>query len=212
MNSLFSYLVIIRRIGFYFPRTGYILTHVFNTIIGYANRDMAIIADALAQLRDKNSRGDSSGYDANIPVSDISSSSPSTIPTTAAPSYMVSTGTATNNKDFTTQAAISSLTARPTNNIVNTNSFYDVVFLTPTAGATYHYYMDVQLWLMRTGDIQIITVNFQKRYRGMLQWTYTLIFKRFIKIHPSLRELRTAVVSDESKLDKQPTSDDDILD
>jgi hypothetical protein len=37
--------------------------------------------------------------------------------------------------DFTTQAALSSLTARPTNNIVNTNSFYDVVFLTATAGA-----------------------------------------------------------------------------
>ncbi len=36
--------------------------------------------------------------------------------------------------DFTTQATISSLTARPTNNIVNTNSFYDIVFLTATAG------------------------------------------------------------------------------
>lgn len=36
--------------------------------------------------------------------------------------------------DFTTQAALSSLTARLTNNIVNTNSFYDVVFLTATAG------------------------------------------------------------------------------
>ena len=37
--------------------------------------------------------------------------------------------------DFTTQAALSSLTARPTNNIVNTNSFYDIVFITATAGA-----------------------------------------------------------------------------
>jgi hypothetical protein len=37
--------------------------------------------------------------------------------------------------DFTTQATLSSLTARPTNNIVNTNSFYDVVFLTATSGA-----------------------------------------------------------------------------
>jgi hypothetical protein len=36
--------------------------------------------------------------------------------------------------DFTTQAALSSLTARPTNNIVNTNSFYDVVFVTATSG------------------------------------------------------------------------------
>lgn len=33
------------------------------------------------------------------------------------------------------QAPLSSLTARPTNNIVNTNSFYDDVFLTATAGA-----------------------------------------------------------------------------
>jgi hypothetical protein len=37
--------------------------------------------------------------------------------------------------DFSTQAAIGALTARPTNNIVNTNSFYDVVFLTATSGA-----------------------------------------------------------------------------
>ena len=36
--------------------------------------------------------------------------------------------------DFTIQA-LSSLSARPTNNIVNTNSFYDVVFLTGTPGA-----------------------------------------------------------------------------
>ncbi len=36
--------------------------------------------------------------------------------------------------DFTTQAALSSLTARPTNNIVNTKSFYDVVFVTGKAG------------------------------------------------------------------------------
>ena len=31
--------------------------------------------------------------------------------------------------------ALSSLTVRPTNDIVNTNSFYDVVFVTSTAGA-----------------------------------------------------------------------------
>ncbi len=37
--------------------------------------------------------------------------------------------------DFTTQGALSSVTARPTNNIVNTNSFYDVVFLTASSGA-----------------------------------------------------------------------------
>ena len=80
----------------------------------------------------------------------------------------------------------------------------------------YNYYTEEQLWLMRTGDMQIIPVNFQKRYRVMLQWTYTLMFKRFIKIHPSLQKLivslHTAVVIDEWKLDKQQTSHDDIFD
>ncbi len=60
----------------------------------------------------------------------ISSSSSSATPTTSAPS--------TSNQhtsDFTTQETLSSLTARPTNNIVNTNSFYDVVFVTSTTGA-----------------------------------------------------------------------------
>jgi hypothetical protein len=52
---------------------------------------------------------------------DASPSSPSTI--------------SQDGSDFTTQAALSSLSARPTNNIVNTNSFYDVVFLTATSGA-----------------------------------------------------------------------------
>ncbi len=52
------------------------------------------------------------------------STSPTTSPTNVSPL----------DSDFTTQAAIGSLTARPTNNIVNTNSFYDVVFLTATAG------------------------------------------------------------------------------
>ena len=40
--------------------------------------------------------------------------------------------------------------------------------------------------------------------------------KRLVKIHPSLQQLivslRTAVVSDEWKLDKQQTSYDDLLD
>ena len=50
----------------------------------------------------------------------------------------------------------------------------------------------------------------------MLQWTYTLPSKRFIKIHQSLQRLivslRTAIMSDEWKLDKQQTSYDDVLD
>ena len=60
--------------------------------------------------------------------------SPSPLPTMStiqsAPSTIGQDGS-----DFTTQAALSSLTAGPTNNIVNTNSFYDVVFLTATSGA-----------------------------------------------------------------------------
>ena len=80
----------------------------------------------------------------------------------------------------------------------------------------YHYYTEEQLWLMRTGDMQIIPVNFQKRHKEMLQWTNTSMSKRFIKIHPSLQKLivvlRTAVVSDEWKLDKQQTSHHDLLD
>jgi hypothetical protein len=50
----------------------------------------------------------------------------------------------------------------------------------------------------------------------MLQWTHTLMSKRFIKIHPSLQELivslRTAVVVEDWKLDKYQTSYDDLLD
>ena len=74
-----------------------------------------------------------------------------------------------------------------------------------------------QIWALRSSNSwQIIPVNFQKRHRQMLEWTYTLMSKRFIKIHPSLQKLivslRTAIVSDEWKLDKQQTSHHDILD
>jgi hypothetical protein len=60
----------------------------------------------------------------------LGSASPSDDGSNSAPSSISQDGS-----DFTTQAALSSLTARPTNNIVNTNSFYDVVFLTATSGA-----------------------------------------------------------------------------
>jgi hypothetical protein len=59
-------------------------------------------------------------------------------------------------------------------------------------------------------------VTFQKRHREMLQWTYTLMSKRMIKIHSSLQKLivslRNATVLEEWKLDKQNTSHNDILD
>ena len=74
-----------------------------------------------------------------------------------------------------------------------------------------------QIWGLRTSNSrQIIPVNFQKKHREMLQWTYTLMSKRLIKIHPSLQQLmvslRTAVVVDDWKLDKYQTSIHDILD
>ncbi|MGB7661966.1 MAG: hypothetical protein WBL67_04440, partial [Nitrososphaeraceae archaeon] len=74
-----------------------------------------------------------------------------------------------------------------------------------------------QVWALRSSNSwQIIPVNFRKRHREMLQWTYTLMSKRFIKIHPSLQQLivslRTAVVTDDWKLDKQQTSHVDTLD
>jgi hypothetical protein len=56
----------------------------------------------------------------------------SAVPTDTTPSAPSTLGQ--DGIDFTTQA-LSSLTARPTNNIVNTNSFYDVVFVTGTSGA-----------------------------------------------------------------------------
>lgn len=47
----------------------------------------------------------------------------------------------------------------------------------------------------------------------MVQWTYTLMSKKLIKIHHSSQKLivslRTAIVSDDWKLDKQQTSHDD---
>jgi hypothetical protein len=80
----------------------------------------------------------------------------------------------------------------------------------------YERYTEEQLWQMRTGDMQIIPVNFQKRHREMLQWVYTLMSKRMVRIHPSLQKLavslRTVIVSEEWKLDKQQTSHHDILD
>ncbi|MGB7635006.1 MAG: hypothetical protein WBL68_14890, partial [Nitrososphaeraceae archaeon] len=46
--------------------------------------------------------------------------------------------------------------------------------------------------------------------------TYTLLSKRFIKIHPTLQKLivslRKATISDDWKLDKQQTSHSDTFD
>ena len=80
----------------------------------------------------------------------------------------------------------------------------------------YHDFTEEEIWAFRNNSWQIIPVNFQKRHREMLQWTYTLMSKRYIKIHPSLQKLivslRTAVVLSDWKLDKQQTSHVDTLD
>ena len=80
----------------------------------------------------------------------------------------------------------------------------------------YHDFTEEEIWAFRNGSWQIILVNFQKRHRLMLEWTYTLMSKRFIKIHPSLQQLivslRTAIVTDDWRLDKQQTSHYDTLD
>jgi hypothetical protein len=87
-------------------------------------------------------------------------------------------------------------------------------------GEYYYYYgrlTEEQIWSLRSSNSwQIIPVNFQKRHREMLQWTYTLMSNRLIRIHPSLQHLivslRSAIVSDEWKLDKQQSSHHDTLD
>ena len=48
----------------------------------------------------------------------------------------------------------------------------------------YHDFTEEETWSFRNSSWQIIPVNFQKRYRAMLEWTYTLMSKRFVKIHP----------------------------
>ncbi|MGB7665370.1 MAG: hypothetical protein WBL67_21745 [Nitrososphaeraceae archaeon] len=55
----------------------------------------------------------------------------------------------------------------------------------------YHGWLtEEQIWALRSSNSwQILPINFQKRHRQMLEWTYTLLSKRFIKIHPSLLEL-----------------------
>ena len=66
----------------------------------------------------------------------------------------------------------------------------------------YGWLTEEQIWVLRNSNSwQILPVNFQKRHREMLQWTYTLMSKRFIKIHQSLQKLivslRTVIVLDE---------------
>jgi hypothetical protein len=68
-------------------------------------------------------------------VSPVSIASAAAAPTDLSGHWASPSTISQDGNDFTTQAALSSVSARPTNNIVNTNSFYDVVFVTATAGA-----------------------------------------------------------------------------
>jgi hypothetical protein len=74
---------------------------------------------------------DTSYHHSTLPkpsTNQLSSSSSSNISSSS------SLSPATSSSTPTTQAALGGLTARPTNNIVNTNSFYDVVFVTTNPG------------------------------------------------------------------------------
>jgi hypothetical protein len=110
-------------------------------ISGIQNKEMALMAEALAQLQEKNSKGDSSGYHANIPISDLFTESPSPTPTTAGPTSIIPSssnsaggGSNSNDNNFSTQAALSLTRASQTSNIVNSKAYYDISFRTSTAG------------------------------------------------------------------------------
>ena len=72
---------------------------------------------------------DSSSYHSTPRVPDTPLFSSAAIPASMSPS-----ATPSQNGDPTTQAALSSVNARPSNNIVGVNSYYEVIFTTTTAG------------------------------------------------------------------------------
>jgi hypothetical protein len=81
----------------------------------------------------------------------------------------------------------------------------------------YHRYTEEQLWNMRTGDMQIVPVNFARRHIEMLHWATELMqdTAHLIRIHPKLTELITSLrtaVAVEGRLDKDQTSYHDVLD
>ena len=112
------------------PKLRVAITFIFAVMV--ISSPVFMLANPAQVLAASNpNRVDSSGYHSTPLISEtIPPSSSSATPTTSAPSTSKQ-----HTSDFTTQETLSSLTARPTNNIVNTNSFYDVVFVTSTAGA-----------------------------------------------------------------------------
>jgi hypothetical protein len=63
--------------------------------------------------------------------SSICSQSPT--PTIAVSTPMTSTNSSDNNTKFITQAALGNFNVGPTNELINTKAFYDVIFRTVTA-------------------------------------------------------------------------------
>jgi hypothetical protein len=81
----------------------------------------------------------------------------------------------------------------------------------------YHRYTDEQLWNMRTGDMQIVPINFGRRHVEMLHWAVELMQTggKIIRIHPKLTELLTSLrtaIAVEGRLNKEETSFADVLD
>ena len=87
--------------------------------------------EVLAAMTSNSNRVDSRNYYSTLGISDTSRSSTRLTPTPVAPSTL---GQDVKDGDFTTQAALSGVWARQTNNIVGVQSYYDIVFVTSTTG------------------------------------------------------------------------------
>ena len=81
-------------------------------------------------VNDNANRIDSSGYHSTPSIPSAAANSPLSSPTPMVPAAT----NLENNGDFITQAALSGVSARQTNNIVGAQSYYDVVFNTATTG------------------------------------------------------------------------------
>ena len=85
---------------------------------------------AAPTISNNSNRIDSSGYHSTPSIPAAAASSPLPSPTPMVPA----TSNLGNDGDFTTQAALTGVSARQTNNIVGSQSYYDVVFVTSTTG------------------------------------------------------------------------------
>ena len=93
---------------------------------------LVIPGNITAATTGNSNKVDSSSYHSTPYVPQGSPSSPLSSPTPAA--IAPSTTNQDGGSDFTTQAALSGVWARQTNNIVGAQSYYDVIFVTSTTG------------------------------------------------------------------------------